>query len=165
MPIWAIRGWWHQVAHRRQLASRTFCLFLVVAGVRMMPVLVLVQLWFVYRPATRDYMSPQRDAILGFTVSQAGCRGDDHAVQHIGAGQGHALRQWISGPICEHLDRHQLRLTMTAANDQVAEIYQREFPGLVDLGRGFPRGRRLCREPQAPTASPVQVTHDTPEAR
>ncbi|MBG6096690.1 hypothetical protein HD557_002672 [Nocardioides luteus] len=54
---------------------------------------------------------------------------------------------------------------MTATNDQVAEIYQREFPGLVDLGRGFPRGRRLCREPQAPTASPVQVTHDTPEAR
>ncbi|MBG6096689.1 hypothetical protein [Nocardioides luteus] len=79
------------MAHRRQLASRTFCLFLVVAGVLMMPVLVLVQLWFVYRPATRDYMSPQRDAILGFTVSRAGCRGDDHAVQHIGAGQGHAF--------------------------------------------------------------------------
>jgi hypothetical protein len=54
---------------------------------------------------------------------------------------------------------------MTAANEQVASTYQREFPGLVDLGRGFPRGRRLCREPQAPTASPVQLTHDKPETR
>lgn len=154
MPIWAIRGWWHQVLHRRQLASRIFCLVLVVTGTLMMPLLVLVQLWFVHRPATRYYMSQQRDAVLGFTATRGGWCGSDHAVQHIGAGQGHALRQHISGPIREHLDQHQLRLTMTAANDQVAAIYQREFPGLVDLGRGFPRGRRLCREPQQPSTEP-----------
>lgn len=154
MPAWAVRGWWHQVLHRRQLASRIFCLLLVVAGTVMMPLLVLVQLWFVHRPASRYYMSQQRDAILGFTATRGGWCGSDHAVQHIGAGQGQALRQLVSGPVREHLDGYQLRLTMTAANDQVAAIYQREFPGLVDLGRGFPRGRRLRRDPQQPATEP-----------
>ncbi|MGY0541385.1 hypothetical protein ACW14X_27985 [Nocardioides sp. YJ-D4] len=79
-----------------------------MAGAVMLPLLVLVQLWSVHRPASRYYMSQQRDAILGFIATRDGWRGSDHAVQNIGAGQGHALRQQVSGPIRAHLDQHQL---------------------------------------------------------
>jgi len=109
------------------------------------------------RKSTRYYMTPARDARLGITAKADGWHFADHLSSRPGEKKGEALRDLIRGPLLAEADRLGVVIHLTAANDKVAGIYNRELPGLVDVGRGFPRGRRLERRPGA-TPQPAVAT-------
>lgn len=145
---WAEIGYWHS-ARRGRFTGRAMPTFLALAWWPTLLVLVVVQ-WatILWSPWSRHYMSPERDAIFGVRAGRGTWQLNNHGCSRPGTGQGQALRALIAPQLIAAADARGVAITATAAVPQLAEIYQAELPGLVDVGPGFPRGRRLRRDPQ-----------------
>jgi hypothetical protein len=72
----------------------------------------------------------------------------DHTTRHPGAGHGRLLRAALLPTLVAAADEHRVSIETTAATAALAAAYAAELPGLVDVGPGFPRGRRLRRPPR-----------------
>jgi len=120
------------------------------------PALLAAQFYAVARPWTRYYSSPTGDAVLAVIGHRGRWAIADHLSSAPGTGQGCVLREVLLPVLVAYADHHQLAIiTTTAAAPALAEQYATALPGLRDVGRGFPRGRRMRREP----AQTIQLPH------
>ncbi|MCM3556363.1 hypothetical protein M3697_14830 [Janibacter melonis] len=97
--------------------------------------------------SSRYYFSPARTAVLGVSATKGAWLISAHASADPGHGEGAALRALLLPVIVTAADEGGVAIVATAANRTLARRYMAELPGLRDVGRGFPRGRRLRREP------------------
>lgn len=144
---WAQKGYWYGAWHGR-LAGRVFSTFMAIMWWPAALLGFAVQACMLIRPAARYYLSPERDAVLAVVTTAGGWSVDDHISKHPGTGRGKALRALVMPELCARADAEQIAIYATAANERLARQYAEELPGLVDVGRGSPRGRRLRREPK-----------------
>ena len=134
--IWAGRG-----------AGRAFSAVLAILWWPALPLSLPVQLVLLRRRRARYYISPSRDAVLAVVATGRGWHVEDHASARPGTGQGRALRAYVLPELTAAADAAGIPIYTTAANEHLAQQYAEELPGLVDVGRGRPRGRRLHRPP------------------
>lgn len=66
--------------------------------------------------------------------------------------RGKALRALVLPALRAQADAAGVAIYTTAASEKLAKDYAAELPGLVDVGAGRLRGRRMRREPGAATA-------------
>lgn len=111
------------------------------------PLSVPVQLALLARRRARYYMSPSRQAVLAVVATKHGWHVEDHAAARPGTGQGRALRARVLPELTAAADAGGVPIYTTAANRHLAQQYATELSGLVDVGRGWPRGRRMHRAP------------------
>ncbi|MBB2925571.1 hypothetical protein [Cellulomonas cellasea] len=69
----------------------------------------------------------------------------DHSTGHPGAGHGRLLRAALLPTLAAAADARGVTIEATAATAALAAAYIAELPGLVDVGHGSPRGRKLRR--------------------
>lgn len=86
--------------------------------------------------------------MLAIAASQHGWAVQDHVAERPGTGQGRALRALVLPELIRAADVAGIPIIATAANKTLAKQYAAELPGLVDVGRGIPRGRKMQRQPQ-----------------
>lgn len=144
---WAQRGFLHG-ASRGSSGSRAFSAFLAVAWAPCTPILLVGQAWAIRRPRTRYYLSPNRDAVMAVVARHNGWHVQEHSSAVPGTGRGRALRQLLVPALLAAADHEGVTVHATAANRTLAGQYAHELPGLVDVGRGTIRGRRLQRPPR-----------------
>lgn len=96
---------------------------------------------------TRYYFSPSRDADLSISVSKHGWRVGNRLSARPGEGQGRALRAIVLPELVSFAEDHRITVFATAATQHLADMYSREIPGLVDIGRHPLRGRGTRRDP------------------
>lgn len=121
--------------------------FLALGWIAALPVTLLAQPFVVTRVRARYYMTPERDAVLAVVATRHGWKIDDHLSSKPGTGQGKALRAVLMPALVAAADTHQLAIRCAAADPTLEHIYRNELPGLVDVGRAWPRGRTLQRPP------------------
>jgi hypothetical protein len=143
---WLERGLLHGARHGRG-AGRALSAFAAALWWPTAPVLLPIQAALITSHRTRYYMTPQRDAVLAVIATRRGWKVENHATARPGTGQGRALRALVIPALLVVADNHHVPILATAANDNLAAMYAAELPGLVDVGRGVPRGRRLRRRP------------------
>lgn len=85
--------------------------------------------------------------MLALRATREGWLVQDHQSRHPGTGAGRVLRGLVMPALVEAADRDGVVIYTTAANPRLAALYTAELPGLRDVGRGRPRGRRLRRTP------------------
>lgn len=142
---WARRGYEHGARAGRG-AGRTLSAVLAVLWWLAVPLSLPVQLALLRRRHARYfYMSPSRDAVLAVVATERGWHIEDHASARSGTGQGRALRARVMPELTAAADAAGVPIYTTAANEHLAQRYTEELPGLIDVGRGWPRGRRLHR--------------------
>lgn len=141
---WAEWGFLHG-ATRGSVGARAFSVFLAAAWWPSLPVLLVGQLWALRRGTARYYFSPSRDAVLALVARPDGWHVAEHSAAAPGAGRGRALREALMPPLLAAADAQGVAVHATAANRTLARQYSTELPGLVDVGRGLFRGRRLQR--------------------
>ena len=144
---WLQRGLWHGARHGRG-AGRALSALSAILWWPTVPVLLPVQAAVVTSPRARYYMTPQRDAVLAVIATRHGWRVEGHATARPGTGQGRALRALVLRDLLGAADSHHVPIYTTAANGDLAARYGAELPGLVDVGPGNPRGRKMRRDPQ-----------------
>ena len=149
---WSQRGYWYGARHGR-LAGRIFSAFLAIMWWPAAPVGAAVQAYLLRRPAARYYLSPERDAVLAVVATAEGWHVEDHIAAHAGTGRGKALRTLVMPELRDRADADGIAIYTTAANERLGRQYADELPGLVDVGRGNPRGRKMRREPEPSTAA------------
>ncbi len=98
-------------------------------------------------PWTRYYLSPERDVVLALFGTRAGWHIGDHIAAGPGTGRGRALRILLLPELLPVADARRVTIHATAASPELAALYMAELPGLVDVGGGMFRGRRLRRPP------------------
>lgn len=105
-------------------------------------------------PRTTIYWSADNSALLVVVMSGRRKRPVWRLSDHISArprtGSGKRLRDSLYRPLMEAADRAGVTIRANAADDRLAQVYSNELPGLVDVGRAWPRGRKLERQPQRP---------------
>lgn len=141
---WMVVGIWYGMRHGTfwgRIASYGMALPALMSLI-LLPSLVYV---LMRRPAARYYMSPNKDAVLGITARRGEWRIADHVSAKPGTGQGKALRDLIVAPLTAAADRAGVEVCTVAATQQLADQYMGAVPGLVDVGRGQLRGRKLRR--------------------
>lgn len=146
---WTEIGYLHGVRHDPRLTGRIFNAMLAATWWPLCWLLVPLQAALVASSSSRYYMTPARDAVIG--VHAAGERAwdlRDHLTARPGTGAGAQLRSALLPVLLAQADRHQVSITSTAATGELAAIYRADIPGLDDIGRGYPRGRRLRRLPR-----------------
>lgn len=143
---WMQRGFLHG-ARRGHGASRALSAYLAAAWWVMTPVLIPAQSYLLTRRHARYYMSPSRDAVLGIVATSAGWHVEDHAAARPGTGRGRALRALVLPKLLAAADAAGVAIHTTAVDPRLAVSYSAELPGLDDVGRGYPRGRKLRRKP------------------
>ena len=109
------------------------------------PVMLVGHLKDIRDPSVTYYLTDT--AALAIKTTATGWVVHSHASTRPGTSQGRALRLDLLPELLAFADAHQIPVTVNAATDQLAACYQREVPGLVDIGSGCPRGRRLYRNP------------------
>lgn len=129
-----------------------------MAWVLSIPVLLLAQPFIVARRNARYYMTPERDAVLAVVTTKDGWKIDDHLSATPATGQGAVLRAILLTDLVTTADHHQLTIHATAAHPKLMARYITDLPGLVDVGRAWPRGRKLRRQPAAGLSEPVDST-------
>lgn len=129
-----------------------FSAFLAIMWWPAVPVGAAVQAYLLRRPAARYYISPERDAVLAVVATAEGWHVEDHIAARPGTGRGKALRTLVMPELRDRADADGIAIYTTAANERLARQYEDELPGLVDVGRGNPRGRKMRREPAPSTA-------------
>lgn len=85
--------------------------------------------------------------MLALRATRQGWLVQDHQSRRPGTGAGRALRGLMMPALMEAADRDGVVIYTTAANPRLAVQYTAELPGLRDVGRERPRGRRLRRIP------------------
>ena len=141
---WAERGFLHGTT-RGSTTARVFSAFLAVAWLPCTPVLLIGQWVALRRRTARYYLSPARDAVLAVVARPDGWHVAEHLSAAPGAGRGRALRHVLSPALLAAADAHGVAVHTSAANRRLAGLYAVEVPGLVDVGPGRIRGRRLQR--------------------
>ncbi|MBX9244647.1 hypothetical protein ICW40_07465 [Actinotalea ferrariae] len=169
-PIDCLRiVWWAQLgylhgARRGRLAGRLASGFLALMWWPTLPLLVIAQALLLARPRARYYMSPQRDAVIAVVASSDAWEIGEHLSAHPGHGRGRALRELMTAPVLAAADTTGIDVRANAATAELARRYITDIPGLVDVGRAFPRGRRLLRgarpDPAAPGDRPLSRPED-----
>ena len=152
IDTWRIT-WWNQIgylhgARRGHGAGRAFSAVLAIMWWFSLPLLLVVQHGLNRRRSVRYYMSPTKDAVLAVAASRKGWAVQDHVAERPGTGQGRALRALVLPELTKAADAAGMRISATAANKTLAMQYAAELPGLVDVGRGIPRGRKMQRPAQ-----------------
>lgn len=109
-----------------------------------------LQLGLVLRPGTRYYLSADRQAVLAVGIRRDAWHVHAHVSARPGSGQGRALRALVGPALAAAADASGTRIEAVAISRAMADRYATELPGLVDVGPGFPQGRRLRREPRTP---------------
>lgn len=78
-------------------------------------------------------------------------RGGRHIEDHItatpGTGRGRALCILLMPELLSVAGARRVTILATAASPELAALYMAELPGLIDVGGGKLRGRRLRRAP------------------
>ncbi len=143
---WAERGFVHGASKGRPW-SRGYSAFLALMWWPALPVLLVGQWWALRRESARYYFTPAHDAVLALVASPAGWHVSEHYTAEPGAGRGRALREALVPLLLAEADRHAVSVYGTAATRALARQYAEQLPGVVDVGRGFYRGRRLQRLP------------------
>lgn len=148
MVWWGERGNLHGIRHG-SAATRVLSLILALSWWPAYVLLVSVQLVVVGWPASRYYMSSERDAVIALVAT----RRDswivfDHICARPGSGRGRDLRRAVFMAAREVADERGVSIETTAVSRRIAEIYAADLPGLVDIRPAFPRGRRMRREPR-----------------
>ena len=87
----------------------------------------------------------QRDAVLGVVATNKGWHVTDHVTTRTGTGRGRPLRALVLPELRAAADAAGIPIYTTAAHERLAAEYSAELPGLVDVGRARPRGRKLRR--------------------
>lgn len=150
---WNERGFLHGARHGRG-GGRLLSIVLAVLWWPTLPLTVPIQIVLAARPWARYYMTPQRDAVLVIAASRHGWHVQDHASARPGTGRGRALRAAVIPKLLAAADAEQVPVMASAATAGLAAAYMAEVSGLVDVGRGHPRGRRLRRPPAPANDSP-----------
>jgi hypothetical protein len=145
---WTQRGFWLS-ARRGSALVRAAAVVLTITWWPCYPLLLLVQGLRQARPRARYYLSPSRDAVLAIAATRHGWQIGEHASSRPGTGQGCRLRARLLPELVAAADDAGVPITANATTTGLAELYRAELPGLVDIGRAFPRGCRLHREPGA----------------
>lgn len=101
----------------------------------------------ILRRSARYYMSPERNAVLAIVAKRGAWHIADHVAAEPSHDQGKALRERLIGPLTIAADRAGVEIRTVAANQKLADQYVAEVQGLVDVGPGMPRGRKLQRPP------------------
>lgn len=141
---WAERGFLYG-AWRGSAGPRALSAFLAVAWWPCTPVLLLGEWLALRRPDARYYLSSGRDAVLAVVARPDGWHVQEHYAAVPGTGRGRALRERLVPALLGAADEHGVVIHATALNRGLAEQYSAQVPGLVDVGRGRIRGRRLQR--------------------
>lgn len=150
---WNERGFLHGARHGRG-GGRLLSIVLAVLWWPTLPLTVPIQIVLAARPWARYYITPQRDAVLVIAASRHGWHVQDHASARPGTGRGRALRAAVIPKLLAAADAEQVPVMASAATAGLAAGYMAEVSGLVDVGRGHPRGRRLRRPPAPANDSP-----------
>lgn len=145
---WAQRGFLHG-ARQGSASSCTFAALLALLWWPSLPLLIPVQFALVSRHRARYYMTRERDAVLAAVATKQGWHIEDHASSKAGGQRGRPLRARVMSELIEAADTGGVAIYMTAAAARLAVAYCEELLGLVDVGRGRLRGRRLRREPRS----------------
>lgn len=145
--------WWGQrsflyLAQRGTGGERAFSTFLVIVGWLVFPLTIAVQAVELHSPNRRYYLSRERDAVLGVVATGKGWYVTDHVTVSTGTGRGRALRALVLPELRAAADAAGIAVYTTAAHERLAAEYVAELPGLVDVGRGTIRGRKLRRAPE-----------------
>ena len=146
ISCWMLRGFIHGIT-RGPFGSRVVSSVLTVLHlVLFIPMTVIV--WgMILRRSARYYMSPERNAVLAIVAKRGAWHIANHVAAEPGHHQGKALRKRLIGPLTIAADRAGVEIRTVAANQKLAEQYVAEVQGLVDVGPGMPRGRKLQRPP------------------
>ena len=155
--------WWLQLGFQhgaRKGASKAaaFSGFLALIWWVEFPLLLGSIALSIGRRNVRYYMSV--DSVIAVRSSRKGWHIENHSSRCPGSGQGAQLRQMIMPQLAAVADNHGITIMATAANKTLASVYSRDSPGLEDVGRAFPRGRRMRRLPES--AYPVHPIHLAP---
>ena len=167
LAAWTIRGFAHGTARRKSGAgARLFSLAMLFIGIGLFPVLVVSNtVAIALRRGTRYYMTPERDATLAITAKRHAWHVADHSTAKPGEGRGRALRRGIAPALTPTLDRAGAALVTVAVNDERAQDYSEDVPGLLPQGRAWPRGVKMRREPQPTTVGDTEDDHDSGHLR
>lgn len=151
---WSQRGYRHGARHGRG-TGRAFSAFLAVMWWLVIPMSIAVQAYLLSRRAARYYLSPAHDAVLAIVATAAGWHVEDHVASWPGTGRGKVLRALVLPELRAAADAAGIPIYTTAATERLAAEYSDELPGLVEVGRGWPRGRKMRRDPQPATSCNV----------
>lgn len=144
---WSQRGFLHGARHGHG-AGRVASVLLALMWWPMFPLLMVVQAFLVSRRSARYYMSQERDAVLAIVSSADGWHVSDHIAARPGTGRGMALRELLLPELLAAADDAGIYVHATAATKRLATAYKAGLPDLEDVGRGWPRGRKLIRKPR-----------------
>jgi len=150
---WLWRGFVFGVRRAESSVGLVVAVVLLVLGSLVGPVVLpLYCLYTFFAPGRRTYVSPDRMAVLTLIARPGGVwEAENHVCARPGHGSAAALRQRVFGHLLPLADVAGIELKATAASARLAAIYCAEVPGLVDVGRAFPRGQRLRRLGRGPT--------------
>lgn len=143
---WNPRGYRHGTTKgsrlRRAVAYALFLEWWAIA-----PAMLALQFWITARRSTRYYVDPAGTAVLAITGHRNRWSIGDHASAKPGSEQGKSLRQLLLPTLTAYADAHAIAITANAAVPALATGYAEDLPGLLDVGRALPRGRKMRREP------------------
>lgn len=99
------------------------------------------------RQSARYYFSPGWDAVLALVARPDGWHVAEHYARRPGTGRGSVLREALVPALLGVAEAEGITVYGTAATGSLARQYAEQLPGIVDVGRGTIRGRRLRRLP------------------
>lgn len=145
---WFIRGLAYGARNARRRRDRAFSGFLLIPAGFLFPVAVLTQWRLIARPAVRYYFAPDKCAVIAIRCARDGWDLADHSSRHPkNTPEAAQLRRTVIDELLPFVDDHQITLHAVAAVDALAELYMKEIPGLRRVGRAWPRGIKLRRDP------------------
>ena len=114
--------------------------FLLIAAAAM--------LWQVVGPRRSDWHMTD-DAVMAVAVTKKGWTLHSHGCARPGSGAGAALRDAVMPTWTAEADTHHVPIHISATTERLAEIYAADIPGLRVVGKEWPRGLAMRREPFA----------------
>lgn len=146
---WAHAGYQHTLTKPGvSRAARIFARLTLAIWWPMWPLLYATQRYALNRKTARYYLSADRTAILAVVARQNAWNIEDYLSRNPGTGQGKRLAAALFPYLIAECDRQGVAVTLTTAIPQLAARYIAALPGLRDVGRALPRGRRLRRDAQ-----------------
>lgn len=110
------------------------------------PLLYVVQRLLLRRRRARYYLSTDKTAILAVVASKGTWVIEDHLSCEPGGGHGKRLRDVLVPSLLADGDQRGVAVELATVIPELAALYSQAVPGLDDVGRAWPRGRKLRRE-------------------
>ena len=144
--------WWSQRGYRHgttkgSLLRRPVAYVLFLGWWAIAPAMLALQFWMTARRSTRYYLDPAGTAVLAITGHRDRWSIGEHASAKPGSKQGRRFRKLLLPTLTAYADAHGITITTNAAVPALATRYAADLPGLLDVGRALPRGRKMRREP------------------